>query len=201
MSRIKRRVEEDEQCRLEADSRIVFGGGNPGSGIVLVGEGPGAEEESKRRPFVGAAGRLLRNALAARGFDPERDFYFLNIVYFRSFRLTPERRKENRPPGRGQIEACRPYVEEQIDAIAPKLIVTLGAHAARWFLGKEFNLSKEHGVMRDWRGKKVFPTYHPGAALRPFGPEGAERKRNFYEDLDRLAERIDESREEYRLSA
>ncbi|MCL4498994.1 MAG: uracil-DNA glycosylase [Chloroflexi bacterium] len=197
---IEREVERSQACRSGGGDTPVFGSGNPDSGVVILGEGPGAQEEREGRPFVGASGQLLRKALASLGFQPDRDFFFLNAVWYRSFKLGKDGRRENKPPSVTQIEGCRPFLERSLEVVDPALIISLGTRPAKWLFGPSFKLSEGHGRLREWGGIKVLPTYHPAAALRPFGVEGAERKRRFEEDLATAA-RIIREMGDFRVTA
>ncbi|MCL5292074.1 MAG: uracil-DNA glycosylase [Actinobacteria bacterium] len=197
---IEREIAESEACRLGAGKIPVFAYGNPDTGVMIVGEGPGREEESLQRPFVGRAGQLLRRALSDLGLDLDRDFFVTNIVRYRSLRVTKDGRRLNAPPSATQVEGCRPFLEREIDVIKPRLIITLGVNAAKWFLGKGFNLTEGRGWVYEWRGIKLLPTYHPASALRPFGVAGAERKRRFEKDLAKAAYMIRESPKDYRIA-
>lgn len=187
---IEREIAKSEPCRSGGGQKQVFGSGDPSSGILLFGEGPGEEEERVGRPFVGASGRLLRKALNDLGFEAERDFFLLNVVSFRSFRLSSDGRRQNRPPTAEQIEGCRTFIEKEIEILEPRLVIAFGNTPAKWLLGSSFKMDRDHGSLFDWRGTEVFPTYHPGAAMRPFGAEGMRRKRSFYEDLDKVAKLV-----------
>lgn len=169
----------------EAGNIPVFPKGNPEAAIMLVGEGPGVEEEHAQTPFVGAAGRFLHKSLRSAGTDPERDVFISNVVRSRSRIVLPDGRVRNRPPTARHIAACRDYLEREVEIVHPRLIVTLGNTAGRWFLGNDFDLRRDHGRVFEWRGFRVLPTYHPAAAMRPFGPAGRDRARAFAQDLTR----------------
>lgn len=190
IEQIEREIAESDRCRLGGGQTQVCGSGDPYSKLLLFGEGPGEEEEREGRPFVGAAGRFLRKALADLGFEVERDFFLLNVVPFRSFRLDQDGRRRNRPPSGTQIEGCRPFVEREIGILDPQLILALGNTPAKWLLGNAFKMDRDHGSLFKWCGIEVFPTYHPAAAMRPFGEAGQARRRAFFEDLAKVAELI-----------
>ena len=151
-----KRVEGCRDCALyKGTTHGVPGEGAPDADIMFVGEGPGFYEDKQGRPFVGAAGKFLDQLLASIGLDRTRVF-ITNIVKHRP--------PNNRDPQADEIEACAKYLEEQIEAIQPKVIVTLGRHSMqRYFPGD--SISKVHGQPRRKDGTIVVPMYHPAAAL------------------------------------
>ncbi len=147
---------------LHAGKHLVFGEGNPDTAVLFCGEAPGAEEEDSGRPFVGAAGHLLDKIIVATGLSREQ-VYIGNIMKWR-----PETGSAfgNRPPTPQEMAYCLPYIEAQIAIISPRVIVALGATAARGLLGGEQEIGKIHGREFDFRGVPVIPTYHPAYLLR-----------------------------------
>jgi DNA polymerase len=136
---------------------------------MLVGEGPGEQE---KKPFTGTAGDFLRKILVEIGFsDLEQNFFVTNIVRHRAYKLNSKGHKRNRPPSVQQITACRHFLIKEIEIVQPKLIITLGATAAKWFLGRNFKLTKNRGKVFLWRGIPVLPTFHPSAVRRGFKRE------------------------------
>lgn len=183
-------IERCEVCRsLSGVGHIpVPPRGNVDAACMLVGEGPGEQEEKQQKPFVGAAGRLLESTLRDIGFDVEHDFYITNVVKHRSFQPLPSGKVKNKPPTVRQIEVEREFLEREITVVKPELIVALGAKAAQWFLGKDFKLTQEHGKFFNWHGFIVLPTYHPAAILRAYAAGSEERKREFKHDLRKIRE-------------
>jgi DNA polymerase len=146
------------RCRLSRGRKnIVFGVGNPRADIMFIGEGPGADEDEQGEPFVGRAGQLLNNMIAAMGMRRE-DVYIANVVKCRP--------PQNRAPERDEIETCSPFLMRQIDAIRPKIIVALGATAAKTLLGISDSMASLRGRLYDFRGTKLAVTYHPAFLLR-----------------------------------
>jgi DNA polymerase len=144
-------------CRLHQGTRnAVPGEGNPESEILFVGEGPGFHEDAQGRPFVGPAGQLLTDMLARAGLKRE-DVFITNIVKHRP--------PGNRDPMPDEIEACGKYLFRQIDAIKPKLIVTLGRFSMMTFFGPTARITQVHGTTRPWRDILVYACFHPAAAL------------------------------------
>ncbi|MCX7167230.1 MAG: uracil-DNA glycosylase [Rhodocyclales bacterium] len=147
------------QCRLcETRKQAVLGVGDVNADWLFVGEGPGAEEDQRGEPFVGQAGKLLDNMLAAIGLKRGRDVYIANAVKCRP--------PENRTPAPEEAAACRPYLERQIELIRPKLIVALGRPAAQTLLGMEVKIAAARGKLFDYRGIPLIVTYHPAYLLR-----------------------------------
>ena len=147
------------QCRLcEARKQAVLGVGDVNADWLFVGEGPGAEEDQRGEPFVGQAGKLLDNMLAAIGLERGQDVYIANAVKCRP--------PENRTPSPEETAACRPYLERQIELIRPKLIVALGRPAAQTLLQAEIKIAAARGKLHDYRGIPLIVTYHPAYLLR-----------------------------------
>ena len=153
---VARRVGGCRDCALyKGTTNGVPGEGTPDADIMFVGEGPGFYEDKQGRPFVGAAGKFLDQLLASIGLDRKKVF-ITNVVKHRP--------PNNRDPQADEIEACGKYLEEQIEIIEPKVIVTLGRHSMqRYFPGD--SISKVHGQPRRKDGTIVVPMYHPAAAL------------------------------------
>ena len=124
---------------------------------MFIGEGPGADEDEQGEPFVGRAGQLLNNMIAAMGLRRE-DVYIANVVKCRP--------PQNRAPERDEIETCSPFLMRQVDVIRPKIIVALGATAAKTLLGISDSMASLRGRLYDFRGTKLAVTYHPAFLLR-----------------------------------
>ena len=174
------------RCRLhEGRTRAVPGEGHPSTEVVLVGEGPGMNEDRQGRPFVGRAGDLLVRLLASISWRRE-DVFITNIVKCRP--------PENRDPEPDEIAACEPFLRRQLEALDPALIVTLGRHSmARFMPGTA--ISRSHGTLRPADaatgagGALVFAMYHPAAALRTPAIEEAS-----YADIGRVPAALADAR-------
>lgn len=153
-------------CDLYRDAeQVVFGEGPVDAALMLVGEIPGTQEDRAGRPFVGPAGRLLDLALAEAGLD-RGQVYVTNAVKHFKGRVAAGRRVVA-APGAGEIRACRPWLEAEIAAVRPRLIVCLGATAGRSLLGPGFRVTQQRGALLDSRwGAPVLATLHPAAVLR-----------------------------------
>ena len=147
------------RCPLHRQGRkqIVFGVGNPNAELMFIGEAPGADEDQQGEPFVGRAGQLLNNMIKAMGIQRE-DVYIANIIKCRP--------PGNRTPEREECETCSPFLMRQIAAIKPKVIVALGAVAAKTLLAISAPMSELRGRWFDFRGTKLAVTYHPAFLLR-----------------------------------
>lgn len=147
------------RCRLaETRTRVVFGAGDPGADLLIIGEGPGADEDLSGLPFVGRSGKLLDRLLDEELGLVRSQVYVTNVV-----RCRPP---ANRAPRPDEAAACRPWLETILDAVAPRVVVTLGATATRWLLGTRETIGALRGRDHEWRGVLLVPTYHPSAALR-----------------------------------
>jgi DNA polymerase len=176
LKRLNREVETCTRCDLHLNTTHgVPGEGPADADIMLVGEGPGFNEDKQGRPFVGAAGRFLEELLAIAGLK-RTDVYITNVV--------KHRLPNNRDPLPTELAACWPYLDRQIRVIDPRLIVTLG----RFSLGTFFPgalISKVHGALREKDGRYFFPMYHPAAALHQ-----DRLRQTLTDDMAKLAEFI-----------
>ena len=159
------------RCKLHSLGRqqIVFGVGNADADLMFVGEAPGADEDVQGIPFVGRAGQLLTKMIEAINLRRE-DVYIANVIKCRP--------PGNRNPEPDEIAQCEPFLFQQIEAIKPKVIVALGAFAAKTLLRSEESISRLRGQVYDFRGAKLIPTFHPSFLLR-----SPDRKRDAWEDL------------------
>jgi uracil-DNA glycosylase family protein len=173
LSALRRAVQDCRGCPLYQNAtQAVFGEGPASARLMLIGEQPGDQEDLAGRPFVGPAGRLLRAALEEAGIA-EKSVYVTNAV--KHFKWTPrgKRRLHGKPSSR-ETSACRPWLEAEIAALEPRVIVCLGATAAQSLLGSSFRFTKSRGEIleTDW-SEALLCTYHPSAILR--APTGADR--------------------------
>ena len=150
------------RCPLaETRTQVVFGVGDPSSRLVFVGEAPGRDEDLKGEPFVGRSGQLLdRLVLEEIGLTRDR-FYITNVV--------KSRPPGNRDPRPDEIEACRPWLERQLDLIDPIVVVTLGNFASKLLLATSDGITKLRGRTYPYRNGVLIPTFHPAAVLRGGG--------------------------------
>lgn len=137
--------------------KVVFGAGSARSGIVIIGEAPGAEEDAQGLPFVGRSGQLLNRLLAASGIARE-DVYICNVVKCRP--------PGNRDPSPQEVAACAHFLRAQLDALRPRILCALGLHAARWLLATKLPMAQLRGKPLDVNGVPTLATYHPAALLR-----------------------------------
>lgn len=159
-------------------NKFVFGVGNPNAAVMLIGEGPGAEEDKQGEPFVGRAGQLLNDILKAINFTRE-EVYIANVVKCRP--------PGNRTPLPEEMEECMPYLLKQIELIKPKLILCLGLVAANALLKKKDSLGKLRNKIFEFNSTKVMVTYHPAALLR-----NPNFKRDCWEDVKAFRRLYDE---------
>lgn len=177
LSAIARGVEGCTRCTLAAGrQKIVFGQGPEPARLMFVGEAPGAQEDRQGLPFVGPAGQLLERMLAAVGFA-RAEVYITNIVKCRP--------PENRDPRPEEVAACRPFLEAQVRALAPRAICALGRPAAQALLGTDAPISALRGRWASYQGIPLLPTFHPAFLLRD-----PARKAEAYRDLKTLAGRV-----------
>ena len=170
---------ECQKCPLGKNrNKFVFGSGNPNADVMVVGEGPGADEDKQGLPFVGRAGKLLTDILKAINFERD-EVYIANVVKCRP--------PGNRTPVTAEMDACLPYLKKQIELIKPKLILCLGLTAAQGILKKKVSLTKMRGQVFEFEKAKVMVTYHPAALLR-----NPNWKRPTWEDVQKFRKLYDE---------
>jgi uracil-DNA glycosylase len=147
------------RCRLAVGrTQVVFGTGTSSADLLFVGEGPGAEEDRQGLPFVGRSGKLLDRLMEEELGFGRASCYIANIVKCRP--------PGNRDPKPDEIEACRPWLEGQLEHLRPRVIVTLGNTATRTLLGTTEGVTRLRGKTYPWRDIVLVPTYHPAAVLR-----------------------------------
>jgi len=180
LSEIRDEIGECTRCRLhEGRTNIVFGVGSPRAALMFIGEGPGRDEDEQGEPFVGKAGQTLNKMIRAMGLERE-DVYIANVVKCRP--------PENRDPKPDEIATCSPFLFEQIEAIRPKVIVTLGSPATKTLLGTRQGITGIRGTWQSYRGIPVMPTYHPAYLLRSYTEEN---RRRVWDDLKAARARLD----------
>lgn len=146
------------RCRLAGTrTQVVFGTGNPKADLMFIGEAPGRDEDLQGEPFVGRAGQLLTDIIKAMKLTRD-DVYIANVIKCRP--------PENRNPEPDELDACRPYIRQQVEMIKPKVIVTLGKFGLQSLLERAYSISAVRGNWLEYEGIKVMPTYHPAYLLR-----------------------------------
>ena len=169
-----------KKCGLcETRTNVVFGTGNPDAKVLFIGEGPGENEDLQGKPFVGRGGMLLDKMLSVVDLSRDKNIYIANMVKCRP--------PKNRDPEETEVAACRPWLEEQIRIIDPKIIVCLGRVSAIRFIDPNFKVTKEHGQFIEKDGCLVMGTFHPAAILR-----NPNQKPAAMEDFFALQEKIKE---------
>ncbi|MFO7853099.1 MAG: uracil-DNA glycosylase [Bacteroidota bacterium] len=180
MEQLKQEVLSCTKCDLhKTRHNVIFGEGNVGARIMLIGEAPGHDEDMIGRPFVGKSGQLLDKILAACGFTREQHVYISNIVKCRP--------PGNRAPTDLETKTCVPYLMKQIELIDPIILIPLGASALHVFFGKEYRITQVRGNWLNWYNKLVMPVYHPAALLR-----NPNLKRDTWEDYKKIVRKYRE---------
>ncbi len=182
------------RCRLAAGrTQVVYGVGSPRADLMFIGEAPGYHEDRQGEPFVGAAGQLLTRLLEGIGLRRE-DVYICNVLKCRP--------PGNRDPYPDEVEACTPWLEEQIRLVDPRVIATLGNFATRYVLGRPTSISRVRGQRFPWRGRLVIPTFHPAAVLHGGGEASSQMaalRADFQAIREALAEASPPSQEQLGL--
>jgi uracil-DNA glycosylase len=175
---VREELGECTRCKLSTSrTNIVFGVGSQTAALMFVGEAPGAEEDRRGEPFVGAAGQLLDRMIAAMGWTRD-SVYIANVLKCRP--------PGNRDPEADEVAECLPFLHRQIESIAPRLIVTLGKPAAHALLGTTAPISALRGRFHEFHGIPVMPTFHPAFLLR-----SPDRKRDAWSDLKQVIDELE----------
>jgi DNA polymerase len=174
-------------CPLwEHATQTVFGEGDAHARLMMVGEQPGDREDLEGKPFVGPAGRLLDRALTEAGID-RSDVYVTNAVKHFKWEARGKRRIHQKPNA-AEVRACHPWLEAEIAAVEPDLVIALGATAAQSLLGPSFRLTKHRGELFDSAlGPPITATVHPSAILRAQDQDREREFAAFVDDLSRVA--------------
>ena len=168
-----------KKCKLCTNrTNIVFADGNKNANVMLIGEGPGADEDKQGVPFVGKAGQLMNKAFEGLGIDRKK-LYIANIVKCRP--------PNNRVPEEDEARACLDYLRNQVILVKPKIIVLLGSTALKNILGKDFGITSARGKWVERKGIMYMPTWHPAALLRD-----ETKKIEFWKDLKQVIEKFNE---------
>jgi len=167
---------------------LVHGEGNIGAKLMLIGEAPGEQETLQRRPFVGKAGKNLDEFLELAKLD-RSELYVSNTVKFRPTKLSAAGRVVNRPPSREEIQIFLPWLKREIEAVCPKIVVTLGNVPLKALAGSKAVIGEVHGSFMDAEGTRLYPMYHPASMI--YNPSLREV---YAEDIRRLADRLRDER-------
>ncbi|WP_017328017.1 uracil-DNA glycosylase family protein [Synechococcus sp. PCC 7336] len=174
-----------QRCELHTGrTNIVVQRGNPSAAVMIVGEGPGQNEDEQGKPFVGKSGQLLDKILQSVAFDPAEDVYICNVVKCRP--------PGNRAPTPAEMEACKPYLMEQIRIIDPKIILLTGATAVRAILKEKRGITKIRGQWFEWEGRLAMPIFHPAYLLRNQSRKPGSPKWLMWQDIQAVKAKYEE---------
>jgi len=179
---LKERVVNCKECKLcETRTNVVFGQGNVNNEVVLIGEGPGEDEDLQGLPFVGRAGQLLTQILEAGKISRE-DVFIMNIVKCRP--------PNNRIPTTEEMVKCNQHLESQLALLRPRIVVCLGNTPMRWLLQTTEGITTMRGKWFDWRGAKLMPMFHPSYLLRNQSRAEGSPKHQTWLDVQKLSKAI-----------
>jgi len=174
-----------QRCGLAAGrTNVVVSRGNPDAHIMIVGEGPGQQEDEQGLPFVGKSGQLLEKILAAVRLDTEKDVYICNVVKCRP--------PSNRTPTAEESNACKGYLLEQIRLVDPKIILMTGATAMKGLTGEKRGITKVRGQWMEWEGRLCMPIFHPAYLLRNQSRQKGSPKWLMWQDIQTVRAKLDE---------
>jgi DNA polymerase len=184
---LQKSCQDCRRCGLAAGrQQVVISRGDPAARLMVIGEGPGAQEDASGRPFVGRAGQLLDQMLASVGLDSERDAYVCNVVKCRP--------PDNRKPTAQEMAACAPWLAVQIAEVNPVVVLLTGATALEGVLGIKGGISRLRGQWHPWQGRWVMPVFHPSYLLRNPSREQGSPKWLTWQDLQEVRRRLDQDR-------
>ncbi|WP_416667598.1 uracil-DNA glycosylase [Egbenema bharatensis] len=184
MEQIKVHCNQCYRCDLgKTRTNAVVGRGNPNADLMIIGEGPGQNEDETGLPFVGKAGQLLDKILASVELT-EADIFISNIVKCRP--------PGNRTPTQDEMDACRPYLLEQIRMVDPKIIMLSGASAVKGLVGDKRGITKIRGEWLEWEGRLCMPVFHPAYLLRNQSRERGSPKWLMWQDIQTIRAKLDE---------
>ena len=143
---------------------LVFGDGNTHSRVMMIGEAPGEQESLQLRPFVGKAGKNLDEFLALTGLV-RSELYISNTVKFRPTKISKANRVVNRPPTREEVQIFLPWLKQEIDMVAPEVVVTLGNVPLKALTGNQNTIGEMHGRFTEVEGRRIYPIYHPASLI------------------------------------
>ena len=185
MEEIAKDCNQCQRCDLGKNrTNAVIGRGNPQAKIMIIGEGPGQQEDERGVPFIGRSGQLLDKVLESVELNSDRDVYISNAI-----RCRPP---HNRTPLVKEIEACKPYLLEQIRLVNPQIILLTGAVAVRTLTGERRGISKIRGQWMEWEGRLCMPIFHPAYLLRNSSKEPGQPKWLMWQDIQTVKAKLDE---------
>lgn len=174
-----------QRCDLAPTrTHVVVSRGNPQASIMIIGEGPGQQEDEQGKPFVGRSGQLLDKILASVRLDNEQDVYICNAVKCRP--------PGNRTPTTHEVAACKGYLLEQIRLMDPKIILLTGATAMKGLTGEKRGITKIHGQWIEWQGRLCMPIFHPAYLLRNASRQKGSPKWLMWQDIQTVKAKLDE---------
>ncbi|MEO0349058.1 MAG: uracil-DNA glycosylase [Cyanobacteria bacterium P01_A01_bin.15] len=174
-----------QRCDLASGrTNVVISRGSPNASIMIIGEGPGQNEDEQGLPFVGKSGQLLEKILASVRLDTQNDVYICNVVKCRP--------PGNRTPVAGEVAACVPYLKEQVRLVDPKIILLTGGTALKGLLGVKQGITKVRGNWMEWEGRHCMAIFHPAYLLRNPSRDKGKPKWLMWQDIQAIRTKLDE---------
>lgn len=200
MEELKEKAATCQACELcETRTNVVFGEGNPNTPLVLVGEGPGANEDATGRPFVGRAGQLLDQVLRENGITREH-VYICNVLKCRAS-IIENGSVRNRPPRISEVNACLPWLRQQLEIIEPLVILCLGGPAANVIIHKDFRMTKERGIWFETPyARYATAALHPAYILRQDAETFQMARASLVADIGAARQKVIQAKSEPKLT-
>ena len=174
-----------QRCDLASGrTNVVISRGSPNASIMIIGEGPGQNEDEQGLPVVGKSGQLLEKILASVRLDTQNDVYICNVVKCRP--------PGNRTPVAGEVAACVPYLKEQVRLVDPKIILLTGGTALKGLLGVKQGITKVRGNWMEWEGRHCMAIFHPAYLLRNPSRDKGKPKWLMWQDIQAIRKKLDE---------
>ena len=187
MEQLTEHCQQCQRCELcQSRTNVVVGRGNPQADIMVIGEGPGQNEDEQGLPFVGRSGQLLEKILASVNINTDHDVFIANIVKCRP--------PGNRTPIPAEIKSCKPYLLEQIRLVNPQIILFTGATSFKALTGEKKGITKVRGQWLEWEGRMCMAIFHPAYLLRNPSREKGKPKWLMWQDIQEVRRKLDEVR-------
>ncbi len=196
LGELEARAKECQACGLaKTRNRVVFGVGNPEAPLVLIGEGPGQNEDATGMPFVGKSGVLLDECLREQGIT-RKHIYICNVIRCRAC-VYQSGRLQNRPPTQEEVKACQPWLEQTLQIMQPAVILCLGSPSANAIIHRNFRMTSERGIWYESKyARFAMASWHPAYILRLEGEAYETARRELVRDIEEARKKVIQAKKE-----